>query len=163
MKYMRIGLLAAIIVLPDVASGSASISIQNVRIYNEELVTPNGGMMRPQLIQYGTPRYTSEAIDRGVEGTVTVLAAFDIDGNFEVLRLVKGLGFGLDEQALEVLKSYRFTPANQSGRRVAVVANIDVVFNLPDHARNDLMRRIIEKLSESRNGSRSLAEKMLKN
>jgi TonB family protein len=72
-------------------------------------------MTRPQLIQYGTPTYTAEARRQGIEGVVTFQVEFDIDGNFKVLRIVKGLGFGLDEQALEALKTYRFTPAYRSG------------------------------------------------
>ncbi len=48
---------------------------------------------------------------------VIVEAEFDINGNFKVLRVAKGLGFGLDEQTLEVFKTYRFVPAYRSGRR----------------------------------------------
>ena len=132
MARIRIGLLAVLITLPGAVLASISIETQNIRIYNEELVAPNGGMTRPRLIQYDTPDYTVEAISNGVEGTVSVLAEFDIDGNFKVLRILKGLGYGLDEQALEALSSYRFGPAYQSGRRVSVIATIDVEFKLPD-------------------------------
>jgi hypothetical protein len=42
------------------------------------------------------------------------------------------LGYGLDEWAMEVLKTNRFAPAYRSGRRVGVIAHIDVAFNLRD-------------------------------
>jgi hypothetical protein len=45
--------------------------------------------------------------------------------------MAKGLGYGLDEKALEALLQWRFAPAFRSGRRVGVIANIDVSFHLP--------------------------------
>ena len=129
MKLLRIASISILFALPT--ASFSSISTQNVRIRNENLVTPNGGMTPPQLIEYRTPVYTDEARRRRIEGVVTVEAEFDINGNFKALRIAKGLGFGLDEQALEVLKTYRFGPAYRSGGRVGVIANIDVAFKLP--------------------------------
>ena len=74
-------------------------SVQNTRIFNQELVIPNGGMTPPVAIQTTPPAYSMQAFQRRIEGIVTVLAEFDIDGNAKVLRVVKGLGFGLDENA----------------------------------------------------------------
>jgi TonB family protein len=70
----------------------------------------------------------------GVRGKVTVRAEFDIDGNFEVLEVVESLGYGLDEAALAALDHWTFRPAYRSGRRVPVVANIDVEFDNPPNA-----------------------------
>jgi len=106
--------------------------IQNVRILNQEFVIPNGGMTPPQVLQFSSPSYTNEAFAKKIEGTVTVVATFDIDGTFKVLRIDKGLGFGLDESALAAIQQWSFAPAYQNGRRVSVVANIDVVFRLED-------------------------------
>ena len=81
-------------------------------------------------MSYTYPSYTDEARDLGIEGTVTVEAEFDTQGNFEVLRIVKGLGFGLDERALEALAGWRFVPAQRNGALVGAVAQIDIGFNL---------------------------------
>jgi TonB family protein len=105
--------------------------VQNARIYRQELVAPNGGMSPPRAIQFSAPGYTPEALARRIEGVVTFVAEFDTDGNFTVLDMAKGLGYGLDEKALEALLQWRFAPAFQSGRRVGVIANIDVAFELP--------------------------------
>ena len=113
-------------------------SSQTARILNQEFVIPNGGVTPPFVLQSRTPSYTKEAFAKKIEGTVTIVATFDIDGNFKVLRIDKGLGFGLDESALAAIQQWRFGPAYQSGRRVSVVANIDVVFKLEDETRRQL-------------------------
>lgn len=72
-----------------------------------------------------------ETMQAGIAGTVTVKAELDIDGNFRVLEIVDGLGYGLDEAALAALQTWTFRPACRSGRRVPVVASIDVEFRNP--------------------------------
>jgi TonB family protein len=64
-----------------------------------------------------------------IEGTVTVEAAADINGNIKVLRIVKGLGYGLDEKAVLALRDWKFAP---DGAPVAVITQIDIDFRLPD-------------------------------
>ena len=129
------GLLAAsaivISTFVQIATGTTAMPayVQRIRILNEEPVIPNGGMSRPQLMTYVTPAYTSAAAESGVVGVVSFLAEFDIDGNFRILRLVNGLGFGLDESALAAVSQWRFQPAFRSGRRVSVVTQIDVAFD----------------------------------
>src|SRR5215475_382251 len=84
-------------------------SIQNVRFAQEigptDLVTP------PQVLAHPPAAYTDEARLRAIEGTVVIRAEFDSQGNITVLNVVKGLGFGLDENALAALKGWRFSPA----------------------------------------------------
>lgn len=101
--------------------------LQQVRIGDVPLV-PNTGMSPPVALVHPAPAYTTEALQAGIEGTVTVRAEFDIDGHIQVLDVVNGLGYGLDEAALHALENWTFRPAYRSGRRVPVVANIDVDF-----------------------------------
>jgi TonB family protein len=102
----------------------------------QELRIGNGptapGITLPKLVSYTRPLYTDEALQRRIDGIVTVLAAFDVAGNFKPLRVVKGLGFGLDENAIAALTKWRFSPANRYGERISVVTQIDVVFTLYD-------------------------------
>jgi|GEM_PF-848597 len=106
------------------------VSTQEVRIGGAPIL-PDSGMTPPSLRSYVLPEYTEEARLRRIEGVVTVQAAFDIDGTFRVLRVLKGLGYGLDEKALEALQRWRYAPAYRNGARVSVVAEIDVPFRLP--------------------------------
>jgi len=102
---------------------------QAVRIGN---APPAAGIILPKLISYCRPLYTDEALQRRIEGVVTVLAEFDMAGNFKPVRVVKGLGFGLDENAIAALAKWRFTPANRYGERISVVTQIDIDFTLYD-------------------------------
>ena len=122
-------------------------SRQTVRI-GDVPITPNGGMTPPRLVSYIAPAYSDAARTSGVEGTVTVQAEFDIDGNFRVLRVVKGLGFGLDENALVALEDWRFAPAYRSGRRVTVIANIDIAFKLRDDRGRQLLNEAKQRISD---------------
>jgi TonB family protein len=110
---------------------TTTVTAQEVRIGNVPTI-PTSGVTPPKLASYTRPAYTDEARRRSIEGVVTVEASFDGDGNFKVLRIVKGLGHGLDESALAALKNWRFTPAYRNGQKVGVVAQIDVNFTLFD-------------------------------
>ena len=132
MRMLTVFLAAGMAGLPAASEAIAGIggiptNLQQVRIGNAHLL-PDTAMTPPVALVHPAPRYTAEALAWGIEGVVTVAAEFDIDGNFEVLRVVKGLPFGLDAMALEALGGWRFRPAYRSGRRVPVVANIDVEF-----------------------------------
>jgi TonB family protein len=75
---------------------------------------------------------------------VIVQAYFDPDGNVTVLKVKKGLGYGLDENALVALKDWRFSPALRNGLPVSAVAEIEVPFNIENEkfrqARLDIQR-----------------------
>src|SRR5689334_12338844 len=58
------------------------------------------------------------------------MAPIDEAGRIKSMRVVKGLGFGLDEIALASVQGWTFSPATRSGLPVAVVAQIDVPFSL---------------------------------
>lgn len=141
-RFFSVLLLVSKLVLVSAASTeteSISSILQQVRIGEVPLV-PNTGMSPPVALVHPAPDYTAEALQAGVEGTVTVRAEFDIDGNFRVLEVVDGLGHGLDQEALAVLQRWTFRPAYRSGRRVAVVANVDVEFRKPAVLSRDLAR-----------------------
>jgi TonB family protein len=116
--------------IPTTGPEAVPTILQQVRIGNAPLI-PNTGMTPPIALVHPRPRYTTEAIAAGVSGTVTVRAEFDIDGNFQVLEVIDSPGFGLEEAALAALQTWTFRPAYRSGRRVAVVANLDIAFQAP--------------------------------
>jgi TonB family protein len=58
--------------------------------------------------------YPSEAKKKGVEGIVIVRLVVEPDGSVSDVRLVRGLGFGLDEMALELAKKMRFKPGQDA-------------------------------------------------
>jgi TonB family protein len=121
--------LIALISVTAVLHGASTPFIQNVRFAQEisatDLVVP------PHVLTHPAAVYTDEARRRGIQGNVIVQAYFDARGNITVLKVVKGLGYGLDENALAILKDWRFAPALRNGLPVSAVAEIEVPFTLP--------------------------------
>jgi TonB family protein len=90
----------------------------------------DGSIASPEVLYYTDPFYTRTARDNKVEGTVTIEGAFDVRGCMKILRTVKGIGFGLDENALAALHSWRFSPAKRNGEPVDAIAQVDIDFSL---------------------------------
>jgi len=87
------------------------------------------GITAPTIKQRTEPQYTEEASKEGVSGAVHLEALIHKDGTLEVIRVIKGLGFGLDESASSAVTQWRFTPATKDGHPVDILLNIDVTFN----------------------------------
>jgi TonB family protein len=90
----------------------------------------DGSIASPEVLYYTDPFYTRTARDNKVEGTVTIEDPFDVRGCMKILRTVKGIGFGLDENALAALHSWRFSPAKRNGEPVDAIAQVDIDFSL---------------------------------
>jgi TonB family protein len=84
----------------------------------------------PSVLSRVEPTYTREAAKAGNVGSVTLEAIVRADGTVDVLRVVKSLDPGLDQNAVEALKQWRFRPGMRNGKPVDVHLNIVVNFNL---------------------------------
>lgn len=76
------------------------------------------------------PVYSDEARKLGIEGEVLVQVVFPASGPVQVIRVVKGLGHGLDEAAIRAAQQIRFKPALQEGKPVDFPATVHIVFQL---------------------------------
>jgi TonB family protein len=76
------------------------------------------------------PNYSDEAKQRRIEGTVTLELEFGATGEIRVLRVVQGLGYGLDEAAEQAAKRIRFKPAQADGRAVDYRATVHITFRI---------------------------------
>jgi TonB family protein len=83
-----------------------------------------------EIIEKPKPSYTEEGRKRGVEGEVRLAVQFTADGHVRVLRVLQGLGFGLDEQALHCAEHIRFKPATHGGQPIDSTAVVHIVFEL---------------------------------
>jgi TonB family protein len=83
--------------------------------------------LEPIVIQMPAPRYTEEALQRQLEGRLRMHLLVGTDGKVKSVRVVSGLGYGLDEQGISVAYSTTFTPAVREGASVQywVVYQID--------------------------------------
>jgi periplasmic protein TonB len=77
------------------------------------------------------PTYTDEARHGKVQGSVTLMVLVGADGRAQDIRLVKGIGFGLDERALETVRGWKFIPARDGTKRaVTAWVTVEAVFRL---------------------------------
>lgn len=90
-----------------------------------------GGVGYPECQYCPEPRYTDTARKAKYQGTVTLLVVITPDGRATNIRVVKGLGMGLDENAVAAVRDWKFKPALAAGgRAVAVELPIEVNFRL---------------------------------
>jgi len=76
------------------------------------------------------PIYTPEARSLKLEGEVLLEVMFEANGQLHVNRVVRGLGHGLDETAIDAANKMRFKPALRNGQPVDSTAVVHVVFQL---------------------------------
>jgi TonB family protein len=82
------------------------------------------------ILSKPNPVYTDEARKLKIEGEVLVEVVFRASGQVQTVRVVKGLGHGLDEAALHAAEQIRFKPALQEGQAVDFSAIAHIVFQL---------------------------------
>jgi TonB family protein len=83
-----------------------------------------------EIIFKPEPNYSDEAKLRRIEGTVTLEVEFAATGEIRVLRVVQGLGHGLDETAEQAAMRIRFKPAQADGRAVDYRATVHITFRI---------------------------------
>jgi TonB family protein len=89
-----------------------------------------GGISAPTAISAPDPDYTEEARRAKKQGTCILWLIVDSAGHPRDIRVIRGLGFGLDSKALEAVKQWRFQPALKDGRPVDVQISVEVDFHL---------------------------------
>jgi TonB family protein len=89
-----------------------------------------GGVKPPVVIHTAEPEYSLQAKDAKFSGNVRVYLQVDTNGHTSHVRVVKGVGMGLDEKAVEAVSQYRFKPATLGGKPVPVDLYIDVNFQI---------------------------------
>jgi protein TonB len=89
-----------------------------------------GGVSAPMVLSKTEPEYSEEARKAKYQGTVVLMIIVDEKGLPQNIRVVRPLGLGLDEKAIEAVQKWRFRPAMKDGRPVKVEATVEVNFRL---------------------------------
>ena len=89
-----------------------------------------GGVSSPELIYKVDPEFSEEARKAKFMGIVLVNLIVDQNGSPQNVHVLRGVGMGLDEKAVEAVKQYRFKPAREGGKPVAVELNVEVNFQI---------------------------------
>jgi len=89
-----------------------------------------GGVSAPVLLSKTEPEYSEEARKAKHQGTVVLYVQIDPSGKATNVKVVKSLGLGLDEKAMEAVAKWKFSPGKKDGKPVTVEATIEVNFRL---------------------------------
>jgi TonB family protein len=111
--------------VPDAPIQKFSESAAAPRIYHI-----GGDVSAPELMFSPNPEFSEEAKRAKYQGICIVSLIVDAQGNPQRVQVVRHLGMGLDQKAVDAVKQYRFKPAMRHGKPVAVEVNIEVNFRL---------------------------------
>lgn len=89
-----------------------------------------GGVSAPRILYAPDPDYSEEARKAKYQGTVVLWVVVGPDGRPRDIRVQRSLGLGLDEKAMEAVRTWKFEPARKDGQPVAVQINVEVNFRL---------------------------------
>jgi TonB family protein len=111
--------------------------LDEIQILTRKTVFPPFLYMRPSAIKDPIaqiapyPRYTSEARAARVEGVVLLQAIVNKKGTIKSAVVLRGLGYGLDERAIDtVKKKWKFIPGTINKQRTEVLVEIEIAFSL---------------------------------
>jgi periplasmic protein TonB len=89
------------------------------------------GVTQPACAYCPYPTYTDEARHGKVQGSVTLAVLVGADGRAQEVRVVKGIGFGLDERAVETVRGWKFIAARDGAKHaLAAWVTVEAVFRL---------------------------------
>ncbi len=89
------------------------------------------GLSGPNLVYAPDPHYTVEARRAHVEGAVVLTLMVGTDGLPRDIKLIRHLGYGLDEEAIKAVRTWRFEPAKKNGRPVPIrIDTLEIEFRL---------------------------------
>ncbi len=91
---------------------------------------PGSGITPPRVLREVKADYTEEARRRGLTGEVVLEIVVRRDGSVGAVKLLQGLGLGLDERAIAAVRQWRFAPAERFGTAVDVAVEVGVEFRL---------------------------------
>jgi TonB family protein len=87
-------------------------------------------MVPAEIISKPVPTYTEEARAKRIEGEVLLEVVFEATGKLRVLRVVRGLGHGLDDAAVRAAEQIHFKPALKDGQPSDSTAVVHIIFQL---------------------------------
>ena len=89
-----------------------------------------GGVSSPRVLFRVEPEYSEEARKARYQGTVLLAIEVWEDGLAHNVRVLRSLGLGLDEKAIEAIQKWKFSPGRREGKPVRVSANVQISFRL---------------------------------
>ncbi|MGE5837568.1 MAG: energy transducer TonB [Acidobacteriota bacterium] len=117
---------------PTTPSQTPAAAAANDDFYKDTYLSVYPQLVQPVLLRSSQPKYTSDAMRAKLQGMVEVEAVVGTDGTVTRARVSKSLDtqLGLDQNALDAVKSWVFTPGRLNGQPVPVVVRLTLEFRL---------------------------------
>ena len=90
----------------------------------------DGDITRPVVLYTADPEFSEEARRMKLNGDVLLKLKLDNQGKVTDVTVVRGVGHGLDEKAVEAARKYRFTAATQDGKPIPWELNVEFTFRI---------------------------------
>jgi TonB family protein len=111
--------------------GNGGIDALNASLRSKASLQPANEATTPVEITFKPkPDYTDEGRKLKINGEVRLQVMFKSDGRVVVVKVLQGLGYGLDEQAVKAAQQIKFRPAQREGQPVDSMAQIHIIFEL---------------------------------
>lgn len=107
-------------------SGSGSNAGSNDFIYS----TNDVGVKPPRILYKEKPQYTEEARREKIEGTIVLSVVLNANNRVTNIKVIHGLGHGLDEEAIKAASQVKFIAATRNGIPINVETRIEYSFKL---------------------------------
>jgi TonB family protein len=110
--------------------GSGALGQDQPARSSDTVYEVGNGVTAPLPVYSPNPEYVDRARREKISGIVSLSMTVTAEGKVRDLKVTKGLGKGLDKQALAAVSTWRFEPATKDGKPVAVHINLDVTYKL---------------------------------
>jgi protein TonB len=112
------------------ASNGGTEGGSNAGVNYNDVFTMSSVTTRPQILSRPVPGYTDEARRAQIEGQVKLSVILSASGTISDIKVTRGLGYGLDQKAIEAARELRFIPGQKDGHTVSVRVFLEFKFSL---------------------------------
>jgi TonB family protein len=115
------------------ALGLISAAVSCKKPEESKIYSLNDGVKPPVVLAKPLPGYTEAARMNRIEGTLKLQAVIRKDGSIDSFKVLKSLGYGLDESTIDTIKTkWRFQPGTLEGKPVNIRSEIEINFKFVD-------------------------------
>ena len=112
------------------SSGFASADVPAPPTVHSRPAETSARLLPAEILSKPTPVYTQEARNLRIEGEVLLEVVLEASGKLRVLRVVHGLGHGLDENAVKAAEQIHFKPAVKDGQPTDSTVVMHIIFQM---------------------------------
>lgn len=111
------------------AEQRATLALGNAADDRNPVYRVGQGVSPPQLVHHKDPEFSEAARSAGIQGVLTLVVTVDSSGAPAAIQILQPIGAGLDAEAVSMVRTWKFDPAQKDGQPVAVRIEVEVEFH----------------------------------